>query len=865
MSSSAPQEIFRKDYARPGFSVQSVDLCFHLNEEEVLVASTLKFNRETDSSDSLFLHGEELDLREIKVDGLSLAADAYEHSEDGLTIDSLPTTFTLETVVAIRPQDNTQLSGLYQSSGNFCTQCEAEGFRRITFFMDRPDVMTIFSVRIEADKEKYPVLLSNGNRVEAGELEGGRHFTVWEDPFKKPSYLFALVAGDFGFIQDTFTACSGKTVDLYIYSEHGNEDKLTYAMHCLKKSMKWDEDVFGLEYDLGIYNVVAVGDFNMGAMENKSLNVFNTAYVLARPDTATDADYEGIDGVIAHEYFHNWTGNRVTCRDWFQLTLKEGLTVFRDEIYSADQTSAAVKRIEDVRSLRSFQFPEDAGPMAHSIRPESYVAMDNFYTSTVYSKGAEVIRMMETVLGKEGFRKGMDLYFERHDGQAVTCDDFRSAMADANRQNLDAFERWYLQAGTPTLHARGHYDADSSKYTLHLRQSCAATPGQVTKEPFPIPVAVGLLDKDGNDLIPTRICLLENAEQIYCFEEVQEAPIPSLLRNFSAPVKLDFEESDEDLAFRLAHDSDSFNRWEAGQKLATRELLAVAKGKQAPSAFSLSFGELLKATGIDNSLKAYALCLPALATLAEEVDVVDPSALADARRNMLRSLAETHEEALLSLWKSLEPSGDFVHNPAESGRRRLRNMCLAYLTCFDGSSHLPLAQEQLNGADNMTDQFSALGCLVDAQGPESAQALSQFYAQWKGEALVVDKWLSIQAGADREDTLERVDGLLSHEAFDIKNPNKARSLIRVFFRNLPAFHRPDGKGYVWVADRVLQLDAFNPQIAARMAGAFGAWRRMEPGRQALMKVELERMLEADKLSKDTWEIIHRTLANPTPE
>jgi len=863
MSSSAPQEIFRKDYARPGFAVQSANLCFQLNEEEVLVTSTLCFKRITESSDALFLHGEGLDLRKIQVDGVALATDVYEHSEEGLTIFSLPATFTLETVVAIRPQDNTQLSGLYQSSGNFCTQCEAEGFRRITFFMDRPDVMTVFAVRIEADKIKYPVLLSNGNKVEAGELEGGRHFTVWEDPFKKPSYLFALVAGDFGFIQDSFTTCSGKNVDLYIYSEHGNEDKLTYAMHCLQKSMKWDEDVFGLEYDLGIYNVVAVSDFNMGAMENKSLNVFNTAYVLARPDTATDADYEGIDGVIAHEYFHNWTGNRVTCRDWFQLTLKEGLTVFRDECYSADQTSAAVKRIEDVRSLRSFQFPEDAGPMAHPIRPESYVAMDNFYTSTVYSKGAEVIRMIETVLGKEGFRKGMDLYFERHDGQAVTCDDFRSAMADANDTNLDAFERWYLQAGTPTLHAEGHYDAGASTYTLHLRQSCGATPGQAVKEPFPIPVAVGLLGKSGKDLLPTRICLLEKLEESFCFEGVAETPILSLLRDFSAPVKLEFEESDKDLAFCFAHDSDSFNRWEAGQKLATRELLAAASEKPVASAFSESFGKLLKATGMDDSLKAYALRLPALATLAEEVDVVNPSALATARRDMVQSLAKAHEESLLSLWKSLAPSRDFVHNPAEAGRRRLRNTCLAYLTCFDGSSHLPLAQEQLNDADNMTDQFSALACLVDTPGPESAQALKQFYAQWKGEALVVDKWLSVQAGADREDTLECVDALLSHEAFDMKNPNKARSLIRVFFRNLPAFHRPDGKGYTWIADRVIQLDAINPQIAARMAGAFGAWRRMEPGRQALMKAELERMLGADKLSKDTWEIIHRTLAAPT--
>jgi len=863
-TATSPQETFRSDYQPVPFGFESVAMEFQLFADHALVKTTLQVRRSQVGSEDLVLHGEELNTLSIAVDGRILGEEEYTLNAESLRVPGLPEACELETQVRIEPQNNLQLSGLYQSSGNFCTQCEAEGFRRITWFLDRPDVMCTFKVRVEGELATCPVLLSNGNKTAEGHLDDGRHFAVWEDPWPKPSYLFALVAGDLGHIKDSFTTCSGREVALWIWSEKENVDQLDHAMKCLKSSMRWDEEHYGREYDLDIYNIVAVNDFNMGAMENKSLNVFNTAYVLASPETATDADYEGVDGVIAHEYFHNWTGNRVTCRDWFQLTLKEGLTVFRDQTYSADQTSEAVKRVEDVKILRAIQFPEDAGPMSHPIRPESYVAMDNFYTSTVYNKGAEVIRMYRTLLGADGFRKGTDLYFDRHDGQAVTCDDFRAAMADANERDLTQFERWYAQAGTPEVRAEVEWDAESGSVTIALEQSCPATPGQFEKEPFHIPIAWGLLGADGQDLVGTEVFELTEKRQEITVKGLPERPVPSLLRGFSAPIKLLFDESDENLGFRLAHDPDPFNRWEAGQKLGARvvlgaeEKMCAGEDVETPTALMDAFRSTLERTDLDPSLQAYALRLPDEATLAEEMGMVRPDSLHAARQQVVRILAKEHQELLLQTYERLAPSGPFVHNLAEAGRRRLRNLCLSYLSSLEDPSSIALCQQQFSNADNMTDQFAALACLSATPGQEAEQALDQFFETWKSKALVVDKWLAVQAASPRLDTLENVTALLGHEAFDIRNPNKARALIRPFFRNLVHFHRSDGAGYQWVADRVLELCPLNPQIAARMAGAFSSWKSYDSERQALIRQELER-IETSNPPKDVLEIIQRTL------
>jgi len=863
--STPPIQTFRKEYRRPDFEVDSVELEFELDPDATVVRSTLKGRRAGAADAPLVLHGEDLTLLSLVLDGRDLPAEDYSRGDDALTIHSVPDTFELRVAVQINPAANTQLSGLYVSSGVFCTQCEAEGFRRITYFPDRPDVMARYRVRIVADAERYPLLLSNGNRVEEGVLEGGKHYAVWEDPFLKPCYLFALVAGDLGHIHDTFTTMGGRVVDLYIYSEHDNVDRLQHAMACLRSAMKWDEDTFGLEYDLDIYNIVAVNDFNMGAMENKSLNVFNASRVLASPDTATDSDYEVIDGVVAHEYFHNWTGNRVTCRDWFQLTLKEGLTVFRDTLYSSDMTSLAVKRIGEVRILRAYQFPEDAGPMAHPIRPESYIAMDNFYTTTVYDKGSEVVGMYRTLLGAEGFRKGMDLYFERHDGQAVTCDDFRAAMADANGVDLDQFERWYSQAGTPEIEAEGRWDADSASYRLQLSQSCRPTPGQTVKEPFHIPVACGLLGAGGRELCGTRVLELREASQEFVFEGIGEEPVPSLLRNFSAPVKLRFGLDHHQLAFLAAHDSDPFNRWEASQTLYQQVLLGLVAAIREGASPSLDesvvevFEQTLGAEGMDRSLQAFALNLPGERVLGQEMAIVRPGALHRARRLAIRSLASRLQAPLTALYHRLTPSGPYEHTPAEAGRRRLRNLCLGYLSSLETAETIALCRAQFEAADNMTDEIAALNCLASTPGADGEWALDDFYGRWKGVALVVDKWLSVQALADLPDIAERVDALLGHEAFDIRNPNKVRALVRCFAFNQAAFHRADGVGYRWMADRIEELDRLNPQMAARMADAFTQLRRFDLDRQLLMKEQAERLVARAGISKDLFEILTKTL------
>ncbi|MCP4093689.1 MAG: aminopeptidase N [Planctomycetes bacterium] len=866
MSDKNPVEKFRSDYCVPDFSIDHVELDFQLGAESTQVKARMQMQRtEPGSSVALQLDGEDLVLDYVGVDGQELAAGALEHNAEGLTIAQVPDSFLLETTVSIKPQENTQLSGLYSSGSMFCTQCEAEGFRRITFFPDRPDVMTTFTVRIEADQKAFPVLLSNGNQIEAGQVDGGRHFAVWQDPFKKPSYLFALVAGDLGSISDSFTTASGREVSLHIYTEHRNVDQLDYAMLSLKNSMIWDEQVFGLEYDLDIFNIVAVGDFNMGAMENKSLNVFNTAYVLARPDTATDCDYEGIEGVIGHEYFHNWTGNRVTCKDWFQLTLKEGLTVFRDQQFSADMGSAAVKRIESVKGLRGVQFREDSGPMAHPIRPESYIAMDNFYTATVYSKGAEVIRMYHTLLGQQGFRKGMDLYFERHDGQAVSCDDFRAAMSDANSYDLDQFERWYLQAGTPKVAALGVWNEEESTYSLTLSQSCAPTPGQEEKLPFHIPVAVGLLDHLGEEIAATEVLDLKEQSQTFVFEDIAAQPVPSILRGFSAPVRLDVEQSDSDLALLFAFDSDSFNRWEAGQRFATRVILNMVAdlqaGKEAQVPVNLihAFRTVFQDTALDYSLKSYAMRLPDETTLGAEMSVIDPDNLHKARELCVHAIATALRTDLETLYAELKDDGEYVVEAGPIGKRRMRNLCLGYLTSLKEDSTTAMAQAQYQAATNMTDKFAAVACLTAQEGPARQAVLDDFYQAFKEEALVVDKWLAVQAGSPADNALENVIALLDHEAFDIKNPNKVRSLIRTFTANQLHFHRPDGAGYRFIADQVIKLDALNPQVASRIVGGFAQWQRFDDSRQQLMVEQLVRISQVEGLSKDCSEIVDRSL------
>ncbi|MFK5956343.1 MAG: aminopeptidase N [Planctomycetota bacterium] len=862
MKTATPVEKFRKDYRPTDFQIEGVTLDFKLGKEATLVTSRLEMKRrESGNQEPLVLDGEDLELLSVTLDGDLLDPSRYTHEDNQLRIAVVPDSFILQTEVRLRPQDNTQLSGLYSSGKMFCTQCEAEGFRRITFFLDRPDVMSAYTVRIEGAKQDFPVLLSNGNCIASGDLDHGMHYTVWQDPFVKPSYLFALVAGDLGSISDSFTTASGREVALHVFTEHENVKQLDFAMESLKKSMTWDEDVFGLEYDLDIFNIVAVGDFNMGAMENKSLNVFNTAYVLAQPETATDADFEGIESVIGHEYFHNWTGNRVTCRDWFQLTLKEGLTVFRDQQFSADMGSAAVKRIEDVQSLRAVQFREDSGPMAHPIRPDSYIAMDNFYTSTVYSKGAEIIRMMHTLVGVDGFRKGMDLYFERHDGHAVSCDDFRAAMADANQVDLSLFENWYSQAGTPVVVAEGSFDSASSRYSLTLSQSCPATPGQVTKLPFHIPVSVGLLSKDGKELAATQILELKSSQQEFHFDHIEEEPIPSILRGFSAPVRLVLEQSDEELAILLAHDRDSFNRWDAGQRLGARVILQMVEAIQAgatpevPQHFIDAMRLVLSDLELDPSLKAYALRLPDSSTLGAEMDVIDPDALYEARKLCVKGIAKALQDSFSSLYRSLEDLGPYQFELRAVGRRRLRNLCLSYLCSLEQEPGLELAARQFESSNNMTELMAAFVCQVNHDTERRDASLQSFFERYQKDALVVDKWFAVQASSSHPNTLAQVKSLMQHAAFDIKNPNKVRSLIRVFAGNQLRFHAADGAGYQFIADCVIELDALNPQLAARIAGAFSQWRRFDASRQGLMKTEMERIGAAANLSKDTGEII----------
>ena len=877
---ATPKTIRLADYAAPEYLIDSVDLVFELGEETTLVKSRLVVRRNPEAAavtNTLVLDGEALELVSVALDGEALGANRYRLSADALTLSAVPDAFTLDIETRIEPQNNTELSGLYKSGGNFCTQCEAEGFRRITFFPDRPDVMARYTTTILADKTRYPVLLSNGNPVDSGESSRGRHWTKWVDPHPKPSYLFALVAGDLVAVPDEFTTASGRRVALGLYVRRGDEDKTAHAMASLKAAMRWDEQVYGFEYDLDVFNIVAVSDFNMGAMENKGLNMFNAKYVLAKPETATDQDYENIHTVIAHEYFHNWTGNRVTCRDWFQLSLKEGLTVFRDQSFSSDSSGGAVARICEVRTLRNTQFPEDDGPLAHPVRPESYIEINNFYTATVYNKGAEVVRMIHTLLGPEQFRRGMDLYIARHDNGAVTIEDFVAAMQDASGIDLAQFKRWYAQAGTPVVHAEEQYDPEHRRYVLTIRQETPPSPGQADKAPFLIPLAMALFDARGSELptrlvgeararTGTRILQVTGATQSFVFEDVPEAPVPSLFRGFSAPVKLEGVSLDR-LTFLARHETDPFARWEAGQQVATRCLLDLVASWQRGAPLVLDPGlvdglrPLLDERFADPAFAAEVVTLPGETFLADQMEIIDVEAVHAARAFVRAGIGSALRPELLRRYASLADAGPYRLEGAAIGRRALRNACLAFLAAADTAEGVALATAQIAAGQNMTDVLAALTVLGDIDGPEREAAFAGFYEKWRDEELVVDKWFMVQAASSLPDTLQHCRALLRHPAFDVRSPNRVRALIGTFTTANPLrFHAQSGAGYEFLAEQVIALDALNPTLAARLVQPLGTWRRQDAGRQALMKRALAQVLDAAGLSKGTFEVTMKSLA-----
>jgi len=878
MKTDLPKTIRLSDYEPPAYAVEAVDFTFDLAPERTIVSAVLQLRRAGGTpGQPLVLDGEDLELLKISVDGKELAPAGYEVSDEALTVFDPPEVLTLETSVAINPKANTRLEGLYVSKTMFCTQCEAEGFRRITYFPDRPDVMARYRVTLRGDKAACPVLLSNGNNISNRDLGDGRHEAVWEDPFPKPSYLFALVAGDLAMVEDRFTTKSGREVTLRIFVEHGNQDRCDYAMDSLIRSMRWDEERFGLEYDLDIFNIVAVSDFNMGAMENKSLNVFNAKYILADAGTATDADFANIESIVAHEYFHNWTGNRVTCRDWFQLSLKEGLTVFRDQEFSSDQRSRPVKRIQDVRALRARQFPEDSGPLSHPVRPDSYIEINNFYTATVYEKGAEVIGMMQTLLGEEGFNAGLRLYFERHDGQAVTCDDFVAAMADANGRDLTHFKRWYSQSGTPEVTVSSAYDAAERTHTLTLEQMTRPTPGQTEKLPLHIPLRIGLLGANGGDLelVSDAAALdegglvhLTEKRQTITFKNIPDRPVLSVNRGFGAPIILHTDQTDDDLAFLMAHDSDPFARWEAGQQYATRlmksAVTALAGGGAVDAAGQDAFvgavRNILKDSSLDPAFKALAITLPTEEFVGEQLNIVHVDEIHAVRTALRQKIGADLRAELRETMAGNEVREAFAPTAEQAGRRALRNAALAYLTVDHGPEAAAMAKECFDRADNMTDTIAALAILTEIEGPERDAALGAFEARWRDNEQVMDKWFALQAMACSPDTLSRVKALTKHPCFDIRNPNKVRSLVGAFaMANPVGFHAKDGAGYAFLADSVIELDSLNPQVAARMLGALGSWRRYDADRQSLMRAALERIVAVPVLSKDSYEIASKSL------
>ncbi len=880
MKESQPKTIYLKDYQPPHYLIDKTYLRVQLESGQTSVHSTLLIRRNPDSTATtttpLVLDGQHMSLQQVAIDGDSLEVGHYVVDADHLTIGNVPEQFELTLETIIKPEENTALEGLYKSGSMYCTQCEAEGFRRITYYIDRPDVMSLFTTRIEADKEQFPTLLSNGNLVESGELDNGRHFATWEDPFRKPCYLFAMVAGNLDGISDEFKTASGRKVTLKILVEPHNVNKCDFAMTSLKRAMRWDEEVYGREYDLDVFHIVAVDAFNMGAMENKSLNIFNSSCVLARPEITTDAAFERIDSIVAHEYFHNWSGNRVTCRDWFQLSLKEGFTVFRDAQYTEDTYSKAVKRIDDARVMRTMQFAEDAGPMAHPIRPGAFIEISNFYTLTVYEKGAEVVRMIRNILGPKAFRKGSDLYFERHDGQAVTTEDFVKAMEDASGIDLGLFSRWYHQAGTPELHIKDRYDPASQTYELIIKQSCPATPGQPGKDPFHIPLAIGLLDASGKDM-PLKLVSPQGAltpetgvlnvtaeEEVFVFEGVSERPLPSLLRNFSAPVKVYYPYEDKDLLRLMAGDSDGFNRWDASQNLGVKLLLSIAEGADYDA---LLEGYLVAAKAIlnDNSLdlaaKAYMLAVPSLPYVLNLVETMNVSKLQAARESLQTKIAEGLESDLMKVLNQLEITDTYKPEHQQMSQRALAGVVMRYLARVEGGKGKELAKAKFDQADNMTDQTNALLALMDAPATEMAEeAMQAFYEQWKGEDLVVLDWFRLQAGHPVLGTLERVQALLQHPKFDIKNPNKVRSVLGAYANNMAQFHRKDGAGYEFLADKVIELDELNPQVASRLVNPLTQMKKMPDSVAASMLAALRRIEAQEKLSSDVYEVVTKAIS-----
>ncbi len=874
---------YLRDYHPPDFTVETIELHIDLHPTETMVTAQAVYRRSPGAlpGKPLVLDGKDLTLVSMAMDGRPLNTGDYQMDNEGLTIAAPQDEFRLTVTTRLFPQANTALEGLYQSGSLYCTQCEATGFRKITYFPDRPDVMAVYTCTITADQEKCPVLLANGNLVDSGRAGSGRHFARWHDPFKKPSYLFAMVAGDLGAIEDHYRTLSGRNVRLRIFVEKENLDQCAHAMASLKKAMQWDERVYGREYDLDDYMIVAVKDFNMGAMENKGLNIFNAKYVLAKPETATDTDFQNIEGVIAHEYFHNWTGNRITLRNWFQLSLKEGLTVFRDQEFSADMASRAVKRIADVRRLRTFQFPEDSGPMAHPVRPESYIQMNNFYTQTVYEKGAEVIRMLYRLLGHELFRRGMDLYFSRHDGQAVTTDDFVAAMEAAAGRDFSQFRRWYSQAGTPQIAVSRSYDAQARRFSLTFHQSCPPTPGQPVKLPLHMPMAVGLLRPDGSGMPLslggaeraghfTEIVELRDSEQTFCFEDVDVEPIPSLLRGFSAPVKLSAGYTEAELALLLEMDPDPFSRWDAGQQFIGRRIHGLIEAFQKGDDLRLdrsllpAMGKLLSDKSLDQAFAALMLTLPAETEtgqqMADDGRYIDPDAIHWVRGFLRKELALALRDHFLSAYFENQTKGEYRLDSEAMARRALKNTALSYLSRTGLEEDIRLVYQHFYQADNMTDELSALTLIADYDDQEAAAAVNYFFQKWQKEDLVIEKWFAVQAAASSPQTLARVRQLLGHPCFSIRNPNKVRALIGAFCGNPSQFHQAAGHGYKFLAEQVKVLDGINPQIAARMVAFFNPWKKYNPGRQEQMRRELEQIRKTPGLSSDVAEIVEKALS-----
>ena len=870
MKSDQHRRKYLSEYQSPEFTIKSTNLAFELDETQTRVISKLQISRQTDSLDApLVLDGIGLTLLNLNIDGTSLHSGQYDVTEYQLTIFEVPDEFEFSCEVEINPAANTRLEGLYLSSGNFCTQCEAEGFRFITYYIDRPDVMSVFETRISAPKAGFPVMLSNGNRIRSGE-SGNRHWVEWSDPYPKPCYLFALVAGDLARIDGEFITASGKAVALQFFTEHHNRQKCDHAMRSLQKAMKWDEDTFGLEYDLDLFMVVAIDDFNMGAMENKGLNVFNTKYVLANPQTATDNDYLAIEAVIGHEYFHNWTGNRVTCRDWFQISLKEGLTVFRDQEFSSDMASRSIQRINDVRMLRNHQFPEDAGPMSHPVRPASYQEINNFYTATVYNKGAELVRMIHTLLGKDNFRKGMDLYFQRHDGQAVTTDDFRLAMQDASGVNLDHFQLWYQQSGTPRIEISRDFDQAEKTLYLEIKQDPGTTLGKAN-QPFHMPMRLALFDQQGKAIDLDGQGLLEQIVDIkeqnhrFKFEGIDQEPLVSAFRGFSAPIITSSDLRDEELATLMSCDTDPFNRWEAGQQYATRVMLdrIVSKDGQKP----VHPQEMLKAYRIildddkmDYALVAEMMILPSEKYLGEMLDSVDVHKIRLVREGIRGLIAEATEDLLLKRYEECSEQGEYRVTPEDTGKRSLKNVCLAFLLMLDKTKYFDLCLQQFNNAGNMTDQIGCLLPIVHYQNPVREEIVRRYYEQWQKTALVVDKWFSAQASSYAKDSLAHIKTLFDHPDYSIHNPNRARSLLGSLIANSSAFHEPGGAGYAFVAGKIIEIDAINPQVAARMANAFLHWRKLLPSQGQLMKQQIEIIVSTPNLSSGLNELMTASLS-----